>query len=346
MKKLLTVSLVLMLIACTFTLISCNSDEEPVYITEASQINFNKFDNNTLLELKEFNSTIQRDVTTRGMGSLFRNFIKFVSADVTGAGKALKSNYQILSLATTLDHSIGAACTGVVAIYGAVKGSFFSKKRSDENGLVNITDDEMYSTTISHLLDHAEERYGTLVLVPTGLNLYADSISVPSSFSYLEPIGQFHNQILSLVITEDAGGNNTNGQPNEDPIGDGDFTGLVGDMQTVFSSSTTESGCNLAVADVVSYCTSTGFDYEDNLTDYPFTSNNVNSTYLLFLSALESAQSVSDVISIVNSYISIIEANNDFTADEKEQIYGGMIVAVYSYDFWEKRELVPLGPLF
>jgi hypothetical protein len=57
------------------------------------------------------------------------------------------------------------------------------------------------------------------------------------------------------------------------------------------------------------------------------------------LEAYHFANTTSDVISLVNQYINIIETNNEFSDDERNAIYSGFMIAVYSCDYWDSYGL-------
>ena len=45
------------------------------------------------------------------------------------------------------------------------------------------------------------------------------------------------------------------------------------------------------------------------------------------------------MIDLVNDYVDIIEANNEFSQEERVQIYAGLAVAAYSYKLWSSKLL-------
>ncbi|MBR1463938.1 MAG: hypothetical protein IJ604_11285 [Prevotella sp.] len=147
------------------------------------------------------------------------------------------------------------------------------------------------------------------------------------------------NQLLQLPDEQ----NNLNDVPGQDDDGNEGGDELLTEFGEFMMDDDTKDFCNSSVSDVVAYCGTAGYDFAGNLSAYPYSSQNVNATYSLFVSALGSAQSTSDVINIVNNYISIIEADNEFTSEEKEILYGGMVVSVYSFNLWYVRLLSELG---
>ena len=83
-----------------------------------------------------------------------------------------------------------------------------------------------------------------------------------------------------------------------------------------------------------------------SLLDYVFPVNNIEKQVgELFLNALLYCNSQSDVITLANSYIDIIQYSSELTSGEKDELYSCFVVAVYSYGLWselfDEEELDP-----
>ena len=335
MRKTFNFTLTAMIMAFVFTMSSCNSED---LVSERQNTALPEYTNQTLQDLEKFNQTFEASketVQTRsGIWRFFRKVAQLASADASGASKAIKNNSHLCTIGLSINRTFGTVVTASVAVIGGVKASFASKKKEESEELAPEDADALYNNSVDYLIDKMKTENDSVYLHPGSVNSLTDSINVPSSMDYLKHIGQFHNEVLSRALEM----NNDYCHPNDNPVmdeaDDGDDSQLSSEIEEFFMDDSTKIACDESVSDVIDCCYSTGFDYNENLNQYPFDSQNVTSTYRLFFSALQSAQSTSDVITLVNGYISIIETNNEFSDQEKEQLYCGMIVAVYSYSLW------------
>ena len=258
----------------------------------------------------------------------------FVSADASGAIKSIEKNKGVITVVGTFDKTSGGVLLSCIAVYGAVKSSFYSKKKTEADYAAPELEESIYQPSMTYLKKHID--VDSLSLMQPSDDCLADSVTLPSSMSHLQHIGYYHNKLLANALEEPGDEAVADGDsPGQDNSDDTDPDYLPTDILEFFEDERNEAKCDSLVEDVVSSCSRTGFEYNSFLLAHPYESSNVNSTYKLFLDAVSnSAQSTSDVVSIVNGYINIIESNNEFTEEERMQLYGGMIVAVYSYDYW------------
>lgn len=342
MKNLLTVSLKLILIACTLTLISCHSDDEPTSEAETLQMNDDKLDNKTLQELALFNYSIKKDIQTRSFISRLWKTITKVGADVYGGAKGFGHSFEIrngklyFDLATVL-----------------MEGSSHSRKAAEEADaqLVMNSDEDFFDDIKSYCrekisFDHVinvgnNSNYltcNTNTISFIGDSLYSQ-IMIPSSMECLLVTGIAHNEILEdnlygRSVLNGNSHNELNSNPPELDNPDPD-DGHDDHLESEEFSELYYSG----IAKVDSCCGINGFGYQTYLVNYPFDSSNVNQTMGLFMDAMmNSVETSSDIVSLVNNYISIIENNNDFTPEERAQIYTGLIISVYSFNLWYARD--------
>ena len=70
----------------------------------------------------------------------------------------------------------------------------------------------------------------------------------------------------------------------------------------------------------------------NNISDCP---ENVKKALVNYLELFnEYPENVDELVEIANGYIGIIEKNNEFSKDEKDMIYAGIMVSVYSPQLW------------
>lgn len=80
------------------------------------------------------------------------------------------------------------------------------------------------------------------------------------------------------------------------------------------------------------------FNDSDFLADNPLLTERANDIFKQFMIAFDVVPaSTSHITSIVNNYIRIIETNNELSRAERIQLYTGLIVAVYSCEFWKNK---------
>lgn len=332
----------LMLIACTFSLISCSSDEEFISCVEAPQMNTNKYDNKTLQELVSFNASIKRDIQTRSFLLRLWKTIAKVGADVYGGAVGFGNSFEIRN--GKLYYDLATVLT---------QGSSYSRKAAqDVDALLAMnSDDDFFDDVKSYCREKISfddvinvgnnSNYltcNTSTISFVGDSLYSQ-IMIPSSMECLLVTGIAHNEILEDNLLNpsfpNGGFNNelNNDPPGLDPPDPGE--GYNDHLESEEFSELYYSG----IAKVDSCCGINGFSYQTYLINYPFESSNVNQTMGLFMDAMmDYVETSSDLVSLVNNYISIIESNNDFTSEERAQIYTGLVISIYSFNLWYTRE--------
>lgn len=339
MRKTFNFTLTAMIMAFVFTMSSCNSEE---MISEKQNAYLPEYTNQTLQDLEKFNQTFEASketVQTRsGIWRFFRRLGRTVCADVVGAGKSVKDGSV-----TAQDGSLW------VNLLKVISGAWNSSKEAYKNEGTELAPDEddlfenykTYCRTNVDIVDPDTIQSQDILVTYNNysVNISEDTlynqIQLPSSMVSLKQIGIAHNDILEQcylnVIDSNGLGNGLqwdDPKPEEPDYGENEYLDNEEFEYDYYST----------IEKIDSCCGTTGFNYQTYLSLYPFESQNVHQTEYLLLDALQNTvTSMADVINLVNGYITIIETNNDFTFEEKAQIYTSLTVAVYSYSLWSNR---------
>ena len=321
------------LFAFVSVLISCSSEnpsdrEDPKKPTE-------KIGDKTLSDLEEFNSEnfhVARQ--SRGLGGNGRTIGRVLMADLGGAIRSLSNNGSLVMSSAYLMSSgtpgawLGGSIIVGIALYGGAPASYRAYKKTCSYGCTIEEMTSLYQSTVAR----CEEMAVLDSLGITHIDLIKPQLQLPDSMKFLANVGYEHNLILNSKL------NNGETMPlatraNIVP----EITGEYTTANNVFESEELYESFSTIWNHADIYTTaSDGFDFESYVEDMPFSSTNVNDAIQLFVSAYDtSVDSFSDLVNVVNNYISIIEADNEFTATDRIQIYTGLVVAVYSYSLWE-----------
>ena len=340
MRKFLLITVFFAFTSLLFSFCSCSKDNEQM-ITDNNNIAQPDFTNKTLMELKKFNQELEsskENINTRsGLFHFFRRLGNTISSDVCGSIRGIKKGIHIVP-----GHVVVNLLTVVTETWNSSKKAYQEESQEQAPDEEDVFDGyKVYCRTNIDFEDidslqliDSLVTYNNYTVNTIGDSLY-NQILIPSSMTTLKQIGIAHNDILEecyLSIIDNNGQNNLL-QWDEPYLEEPDY-----EENEYLDSEEFEEDYYLTIEKVDSCCDLSGFNYQTYLTLYPFESQNVHQTASLLLYALQNTvTSMTDVISLANGYISIIEANNDFTLEEKIQIYSGLIVAVYSYNLWSNR---------
>lgn len=280
---------------------------------------------NTLTELRELNDSLVKE--QKSMRSGFWDRCKIAHADYKWGKKGFKAGQIIAGWAGVASGGAGyIAIVGVSTAASAGLASFIKAKENDGDAM-SFIDYEESLEKMNNLYDlhSSEDSIGSLGT--DSYNAYAAQIQLPSNFEYVRRLGNDHNAILTKLKTiEPANGI----MSNEHGVIDNPINTTNPFVEEVFSNrqfnAATYSAFQhiTASSDGDAYCSSG--------------SDNVDEIYDMFLSIMETYfNSPSDLISAINSYINIIENNNELTTSEKEIVYGGFMIAFYSVQYWNEQ---------
>lgn len=312
---------------------SCSNELSEAEDTNTQEIASSK----TLSDLKAFNASFESETSfTRGWWD--NNGIRIgriLKADLGGAIACMGDNKALVGIAAgmvvkggTAGAWIGGSIIAGIALYGAAPASYRSYQI--QYPYAYSIDDlyNMHNTTTNYCVKIAQQDVASFLIDSIGA-----CITIPNSMKFLLLSGMGHNKIVHQYM---AGKSDT---PMRAPI-----TPIVGDSEEmsyalqIFTGEDLESSFSNAWLYAEQYTTSAGFDYSSYIADHEYESENVTETISLFLSAYDSSvNSLSSIISLVNGYINIIEADDEFSTEERYQIYAGLIVAVYSFDLWNGK---------
>lgn len=287
----------------------------------------------TLQQLQEYNNEIVPNVvTTRSIWGWLKKVFKVTIADVGGALQEISDNSTQITALNMIDPVVGTAAI----VYHGINGGVAASKNAWNacTGLIMTT--PAWNQLSANVVDFCIENEVLNDLKFLQSSFYQtdtifSQISLPFSKRYLKTIGLYHNEILNPQIL--PGPLHPNGRDLQEPF-------IQNPLIEDLLESEDFTAAFFEVRDTISqYCNSTdGFNVLSYMATNPFSSTNVNNTFDLFIDAIDiSVIEPSDLIDLVNDYVSIIEANNDFSDEEKTEIYAGFVVSVYSYSLWYSK---------
>lgn len=324
---------------------SCESDDEGFVDVPKTQELTVEQNCKTLAALEQYNLAQKGEgVETRGFWNWLKRIAITVSADVAGAGAAILAEEATIGAISSLGGAAGTVAAVVIGLGGGVPASIEAWK----TGCAIVVQYEPQSQVLNNVRfcgrqnliiseGGPQKDYSTEL---PGDNIFAQ-IDFPAGMDIVKATGVYHNLVINdsevnLRPTNSYGLNGSDLQPH-DP---GDEVSET--LDNFIMSSEYASVFNTAWNTVPNYMGTDSFNYNSYFNSICPTSSNVKSTYLLFLQALNDNTSVtclSDVIDLVNDYVDIIEANNEFSQEERVQIYAGLAVAAYSYKLWSSKLL-------
>lgn len=323
---------------------SCESDDEGFVDVPKTQELTVEQNCKTLAALEQYNLAQKGEgVETRGFWNWLKRIAITVSADVVGAGTAIVAEQATIGAFSSLSGAAGTIATVAIGLGGAIPASIkawtdcaiVAQYEPQSQVLNNVRFCGRQNLIISE--GGPQKDYSTEL---PGDNIFAQ-IDFPAGMDIVKATGVYHNLVINdsevnLRPTNSYGLNGSDLQPH-DP---GDEVSET--LDNFIMSSDYASVFNTAWNNILDYMGTDSFNYNSYFNSICPTSSNVKSTYLLFLQALNDNTSVtclSDVIDLVNDYVDIIEANNEFSQEERVQIYAGLAVAAYSYKLWSSKLL-------
>lgn len=253
------------------------------------------------------------------------------ASDVRGACKGISAGATLAEALGLASGGVGAAVTIITCgVAGAAAESYLASQKNEGYSIS--------STDIENIYQISNEFCQSHPMIPDDgtmapFDVSYKKLNLPEKFKYLRYIGANHNAIVMKMQ------NQTSAQANA-PKKAGPTTPVVIDQQRyvkkVFNNGSFKTTYSSIANDATTYWTESGYDYLTDIKDHPSGSRYVDSTYKLFLNALTATDlSTDEVASLINSYIATIEANPRFTDSNKENIYAGFIVALYSHNYWK-----------
>lgn len=297
----------------------------------------------TVRQLQAYNDAIMKDIKV----TRFSTGNKLVDADIMGGIYGLGIGESIGSLGKFFGvWGWGAygTCTAAGALVGAGAFSWKYYKRTHNCAITQFMTNQLYEKLTDYCSNTFRIVNYTFVNDEQTDSIF-NQLQIPDGYEEIEKIGIAHNIVLQdddsqLLLSF---GDGLNGGGIGAPIGDDipcepELNPCAVQLfaDSVFIDSYDDG------LDMVDYYTIGGeFSYSDYLNDYPLLTTNATNVMLLFMSALHNIpQTTSNVIQLVNDYIETIEMNNELTTAEREQLYTGFIIAVYSFDLWNGNPIL------
>lgn len=307
---------------------SCSST-----IEEAKTANVITNESETLEALKTYNAVLLKSCSqTRGGNRLF-----VASADIVGAIKSINAGKTIAGIVGAASGGIGYATivVGVGLIGGAASSYLAYKSKTTCAYPAQIPDLLTYTTKIVNRKIVKEEKLDGMTArtdedkcedIPTEQGEEAsDKINLPQQFNFLKRIGIEHNTILKAANVDkelpDANSVDVNDleqvQLSEREMAQYEEAMNCQELKDYFyeAMEDVQNGSDIETLNCSAKVKQALQSYLDLFQTYP--------------------ENVDELVEIANEYIRIIEANNEFSEEEKELIYSGIMVSVYSPQLWD-----------
>lgn len=303
---------------------SCSST-----IEEAKTANVITNESETLEALKTYNAVLLKSCSqTRGGNRLF-----VASADIVGAIKSINAGKTIAGIVGAASGGIGYATivVGVGLIGGAASSYLAYKSKTTCAYPAQIPDLLTYTTKIVNRKIVKEEKLDGMTArtdedIPTEQGEEAsDKINLPQQFNFLKRIGIEHNTILKAANVDKE-------LPDANSVD-------VNDLEQVQLSEREMAQYEEAMncQELKDYFYEAMEDVQNGRDIETLTcSAKVKQALQSYLDLFQTyPENVDELVEIANEYIRIIEANNEFSEEEKELIYSGIMVSVYSPQLWD-----------
>lgn len=323
---------------CFLASCSINNDYEPERkypdrLTDA---------NRTVKELYNYNvATLEQTPVTRN-----GRYSKIAKRDVMGAIRG-----AVMTSST---------CNGYIIGFGsALLAAVESLMAYEETRNVPVTIEETTALFDTHQSicrayateGNAPEEADTLLLTTIGL---------PLEFSHLAVLGEYHNGVLTRFLNRNNGQNGNssdNGLPLSSNSGQTTtrsstiafeplipivtdnlptlFNCPIETIDSVFNDSDFRNAC---IYDVLTEPEMTTMEEVTNyINSINGISENTKAACCLYLDLFNNCpDDIQTIQQIARGYINIIEQNNEFTPEEKEIIYSGITVSLYSTVLWNE----------
>lgn len=302
-------------------LTSCSSDNDGYVDVPKSYAEQSK-KCKTIVLLEQYNSEHAGEtIQTR---SNILPYLQVARADYKWGKRGARAGQLIAGLAGAATGGTGYCVT--VGIAAGAVGGYASYRKMQElfpDGYIQPGIDDAMGQ-INALYSSKESADSLLPLAEDEFYNYGIQINLPTGFEHLRRIGNDHNAVLKLLRGELRLPKKPLKSPGTlKPIDPDDFVSPVMEVFLQPEFTNTTSSAHNAI---------TSLSDGDSAA---FVSNVVDSVIDAFDSLLTStSMSSSQLISAINSYISIVESNNDLTFSEKECVYSSLIIALYSVEYW------------
>lgn len=326
-------------------LVSCTSNEDVVH--PSVQYSNGTLDSLAAYNLKMLDKT-SFEVSRSGSKSRgkWADFFPVCSKDILGAAAGIGAGQKIAAFLGAATGGTGYVATCVVCGALCSAGASYEqykKLRGCQVAVNNLPSDGPLFRTSCTMFE-VSAKFDYLPSNQYAYNILVQKINLPKSFEYLKDIGENHNGVIRTTIFDDVsipenvpttrggiGGPTTNPVKPADPgtwfppKGYNHFT-----MDKLVTSDTLKNVYNMEIHNVQK-ANSDEELYSD------INSENVKDALKLYMDLYANfPNKVEDIIVIVNGYIDIIEANKDFSYEDKEAIYSALIVSLYSPQLWEE----------
>lgn len=299
---------------------SCTNESDYMF-TEQTHYTLTK-PNKTVEELSEYNDSIKYLYPkTRSA----RNYI--YKADVLGAidGISLGSSFMFTTMFAGPGIGIASTLAG-----GLTLGCFYSAYAATHcrGYMISCSEENAYNSSKQYLNANSIMTDSCFVLsvVPDSI---ITQINIPNHSSDYKYIGIAHNQILNSLAT------NVIIPLSMGPIDEPIYTDYPKLINQIFNDDNFRELYYNHANTIINCSTDNDIDYSDLLINSDLSAN-VRSAIELFFDGFDMIpHNVSSMTLYINSYISIIENNNEFTSEECQQLYSGFLVALYSSLYWD-----------
>lgn len=319
MKKVISVFAVLALFC---TLISCTQADSDAMGQTTSTTALN-----TLTELETYNDSILKQVPeTRGLGS----GLAIATADILGAARGIRAGQTIAGVVGLASGGTGylvtsgvcGAICGAGASYAAYAVTKKPKTKPEMGNLLSQTK-QQYKLATSDIITHAYT-----------YNTAKDKINLPARYEYLIRIGEDHNGIIAVSdqgkeIEYPLASGNIQNSGSAIPVLSYGFDELD---SMIYNNPFFLSQYNGICQDIIQ--TMNG-ELSENARYNIDKSPKVNKLLNMFLNVYNKyPKNTNEIAEIVNKYIETIERNNELNDQEKEIVYGSLVVSLYSPQLW------------
>lgn len=318
-KKIFVIAIAILNIIILYSFISCTKNSTTNKITTNYLYDIETNNSKLLSDLREYNLETSKNIQSTKASDDWFKFCAVIGADYLASYEGcLKGARLGLMLGSAIGHPAHGAIVGGILMGGicGVGASYATYKGVTGCSIVSnsILYDHLYNSMTDNYHQLEDIRNSHLILTPI-----ADSLLLPD---LAITMGALHNEMLSDL--NNSGPNNiTKGNNlNTDFTDIGEFTSVE---SYIFSNEEFCQNCK----DNLSYVTETDtFLAENTLSD------KVMQLYNDLISA--SYVEEEELVDYINSYYLIVERSDELTQEEKNCIYTGLAVSLFSYDYWKE----------
>lgn len=302
--------------------------------TDISKTTINQSNNVTIMRLHEYNEMMkaQRPQTRVSGRTRFA-----ASVDIIGAMIGMEKAGGIGASLGLISGGAGMIATvvGGGIIYGAAS-SYIAYRLCKGYG---VRADDFYKYSLNDLNQNIKSDtmnfYNKYVHIPQKAD-----IKLPPGFKFLQAIGYQHNK---QILGTDYDNPTTQSVVIKNPLQPVDnwTPPTLSEKALIYNalnSSELKKIYDKHVENLKSSIIHNEFNVDQFLKENSI-SERVDKAIKEYLDLFQTyPDNVDEIIKITNDYIAIIEANNEFTDDEKAIIYAGLMVSIYSPQIWDGFE--------